>query len=166
MTNPQPGNLLPQGRAVAFTDIEGALMSAAGDSELRLAGIARTATLVIAGDAERLVEAADALDELTDIGVRAVLISYGGDPVPSVRVSPHAVALEGLRAEYLNNAVAALRLSSLPDRCRRSRASRRSPTGWSSTRPIPRRRGPMSLRSPKRRRSAICGGRASRAGAR
>jgi glucose-6-phosphate dehydrogenase assembly protein OpcA len=114
VTDRQPGNLLPQGRAVAFADIEGALMSAAGDSELRLAGIARTATLVIAGDAERLVEAANALDELTDIGVRAVLISYGGDPVPSVRVSHHAVALEGLRAEYLNNAVAALRLSSLP----------------------------------------------------
>ncbi len=114
MNNPQPGNLLPQGRAIAFADIETALVTAAGESELRLAGIARTATLVIAGDAERLVEAANALDELTDIGVRAVLISYGANPVPSVRVSHHAVALEGLRAEYLNNAVAALRLSSLP----------------------------------------------------
>ncbi len=114
MNTPQPGNLLPQGRAVSFADIEAALASAAGDSERRLSGIARTATLVIAGNTERLVEAAQALDELTDIGVRAVLISYGDNPEPSVRVSHHAVALEGLCAEYLNNAVAALRLSSLP----------------------------------------------------
>jgi hypothetical protein len=114
VNEPRPDNLLPQGRAVAFAEIESALQTEAGDSERRLAGIARTATLVIAGTAERLVEAAGALNELTDIGVRAVLISYGDNPQPSVRVSHHAVALEGLRAEYLNNAVAALRLSSLP----------------------------------------------------
>ena len=114
MSSPEPGNLLPGGRAVAFADIEAALLSAVGDSERRLAGVARTATLVIAGTAERLVEAAKALHDLTDIGVRAVLISYGEQAEPSVRVSGHAVALEGLRAEYLNNAVAALRLSSLP----------------------------------------------------
>ena len=53
MTNPQPGNLLPQGRAVAFADIEGALMTAAGESEPRLSGIARTATLVIRDNAAR-----------------------------------------------------------------------------------------------------------------
>jgi glucose-6-phosphate dehydrogenase assembly protein OpcA len=114
VNDPHPENLLPGGRAVAFADIEGALQTAAGDAERRLAGIARTATLVIAGNAERLVEAAQALDDLTDIGVRAVLISYGDHAEPSVRVSHHAVALEGLRPEYLNNAVAALRLSSLP----------------------------------------------------
>ncbi len=114
MNDPDAGNLLPEGRAVAFADIEGALHSAAGEAERRLSGIARTATLVIAGHAERLVESVKALDELTDIGVRAVLISYGDNPEPTVRVSHHAVALEGLCAEYLNNAVAALRLSSLP----------------------------------------------------
>jgi glucose-6-phosphate dehydrogenase assembly protein OpcA len=114
VNDPHPENLLPDGRSVAFADIEGALQTAAGDAARRLAGIARTATLVIAGNAERLVEAARALDDLTDIGVRAVLISYGDQAEPSVRVSHHAVALEGLRPEYLNNAVAALRLSSLP----------------------------------------------------
>ncbi len=113
MNDPAAGNLLPQGRAVAFADIEAALHSA-GEAERRLAGIARTATLVIAGHAERLVDAARAIGELTDIGVRAVLISYGDNPEPTVRVTHHAVALEGLCAEYLNNAVAALRLSSLP----------------------------------------------------
>jgi glucose-6-phosphate dehydrogenase assembly protein OpcA len=58
--------------------------------------------------------AARTLEELTDIGTRAILISYGTSPVPTVRVWDHAVALEGLRPDYLNNAVAALRLSSLP----------------------------------------------------
>jgi len=111
VNNPEPGNLLPQGRPVAFEEIEEALQNAAGETERRLAG---TATLVIAGSAERLAEAAAALDQLSDIGVRTVLISYGENPEPPVRVSLHAVAVEGLCAEYLNNAVAALRLSSLP----------------------------------------------------
>jgi glucose-6-phosphate dehydrogenase assembly protein OpcA len=111
VSSPQPDNLLPQGSPVGFEDIEETLRSAAAEAERRLAG---TATLVIAGSAERLVEAAAALDELTDIGVRTVLISYGDNPEPTVRVSHQAVAVEGLCAEYLNNAVAALRLSSLP----------------------------------------------------
>jgi glucose-6-phosphate dehydrogenase assembly protein OpcA len=110
VSSPQPDNLLPQGSAVAFEGIEETLRSAASESERR----AGTATLVIAGSAERLAEAAAALDKLTDVGVRAVLISYGDNPEPTVRVSHHAVAVEGLCAEYLNNAVAALRLSSLP----------------------------------------------------
>jgi len=111
VSNPQPGNLLPQGHAVAFEEIEESLQSAAGEGERRLAG---TGTLVVTGSAGRLAEAAAAVDELADIGVRTVLISYGENPEPPVRVSHHTVAVEGLCAEYLNNAVAALRLSSLP----------------------------------------------------
>jgi glucose-6-phosphate dehydrogenase assembly protein OpcA len=113
MSDAQPGRLLPHGRAVAFGDIEGALLGAT-DSERPVAGVALTATLVVAGTPERLADAAQALNHFTDIGVRAVFISYGDNPAPSVCVSYHAVALEGLRPEYLNNAVAALRLSSLP----------------------------------------------------
>ena len=111
MSDSPPPSLLPQGRAVAFEDIEETLQRAAGEAERRRAGMG---TLVLAGSAERLVEAAAAVVELKDIGVRTVLISYGDNPEPTVRVSHHAVALEGLRPEYLNNAVAALRLSSLP----------------------------------------------------
>ena len=111
MSDSPPPSLLPQGRAVAFEDIEETLQSAAGEAERRRAGMG---TLVLAGSAERLVEAAAAVVELKDIGVRTVLISYGDNPEPTVRVSHHAVALEGLRPEYLNNAVAALSLSSLP----------------------------------------------------
>jgi hypothetical protein len=111
VSSPQPDTPLPQKDTVSFEEIEETLRSAAAEAERRLAG---TATLVIAGSAERLAEAAGALDELSDIGVRAVLISYGDNPEPPVRVSKHGVIVEGLRAEYLNNAVAALRLSSLP----------------------------------------------------
>jgi glucose-6-phosphate dehydrogenase assembly protein OpcA len=69
---------------------------------------------VVAGPPPQLAEAAKALGELTEAGLRAVLISYGDNPAPVVHVSRRTVALEGLRPEYLNNAVAALRLSSLP----------------------------------------------------
>lgn len=76
---------------------------------------ALTATVVVVGPRRRLREAAEALDELTGSGgVRAILISVGSNPSPAVRVSAQAVALEGLQRGYVNNAVAALRLSSLP----------------------------------------------------
>jgi glucose-6-phosphate dehydrogenase assembly protein OpcA len=104
--------LLQAGTEVAFTEIEATLLR--GAAARHSAGRALTATVVAAGPAERLGEAAQAIEELKGIGVRAVLISHGDDPAPVPRVSNHVVALNGLRIEYLNNAVAALRLSSLP----------------------------------------------------
>ena len=106
--------LLPSGVEVSFADIESALSGHSSDETKRAAGMALTATIVVAGPPPRLVEAAKALGELTDVGVRTVLISYGDNPEPAVRVSRQTVSLEGLRPKYLNNAVAALRLSSLP----------------------------------------------------
>jgi glucose-6-phosphate dehydrogenase assembly protein OpcA len=106
-------SLLPSGIAVTFSDIESAL-AGSSDDERRAGRTALTATVVVAGPESRLTEAAQAIGALKDIGVRAVLISYGDNPVPAVRVAGHTVALEGLRPDYLNNAVAALRLSSLP----------------------------------------------------
>jgi len=105
-------SLLPAGVPVSFGQIESTL--AESSDAARRAGAALTATVVVAGPANRLAEAAQAIGALKDIGVRAVLISYGDNPVPAVRVAGHTVALEGLRTDYLNNAVAALRLSSLP----------------------------------------------------
>jgi len=105
-------SLLPSGVDVAFTDIEAALLR---DADTRQATArALTATVVASGPAERLREAAEAIKQLKGVGVRAVLISHGDDPAPVPRVANHVVALDGLRLEYLNNAVAALRLSSLP----------------------------------------------------
>lgn len=107
------GRLLPSGADVKFPEIESGL---AGQwlNDGTCAPIALTATIVVVGPLERLTEAAEAMEALTDIGVRAILISYGTNPEPPVRVTKHAVALEGLKFEYLDNAIAALRLSSLP----------------------------------------------------
>lgn len=114
MSERPDARLLPDGVPVGFADIESALAGVSRDATKRAAGMALTATIVVAGPPHRLTEAAQALRGLTDVGVRAVLISYGDNPAPTVQVSRNTVALEGLRAEYLNNAVAALRLSSLP----------------------------------------------------
>lgn len=110
MSGSAADSLLPAGVEVPFSEIEAAL-GRSGQEEGKRALIA---TLVAVGPPERLTVAARTLEELTDIGTRAILISYGTSPVPTVRVWDHAVALEGLRPDYLNNAVAALRLSSLP----------------------------------------------------
>jgi glucose-6-phosphate dehydrogenase assembly protein OpcA len=103
----------PRGGDVTFAEIEAAI-ARPYLSERKAARLALTATVVVVSPPDRLPEAAAALDGLTDIGVRAVLISYGTNDSPPVRVSERTVTLEGLRQEYLNNAVAALRLSSLP----------------------------------------------------
>jgi glucose-6-phosphate dehydrogenase assembly protein OpcA len=107
-------SLLPSGVEVSFAGIESALDGGVDAAARAAVGMALTATIVVAGPAARLADAAQALSELKDVGVRAVLISYGDNPAPTVRVSRHTIALEGLSARYLNNAVAALRLSSLP----------------------------------------------------
>jgi glucose-6-phosphate dehydrogenase assembly protein OpcA len=106
--------LLPTGVEVSFSEVESTLARPRIEERKSAAGLALTATLVVVGPAERLAEAAEALDQLTDVGVLGVLISYGTNPAPKVRVTDQAVALEALRPDFLNNAVAALRLSSLP----------------------------------------------------
>jgi glucose-6-phosphate dehydrogenase assembly protein OpcA len=76
---------------------------------------ALVATVVAVGPAERLVEAAAALRSLGDAGtVRGILISEGEIDAPPARVAGNTVTLHGLRPQFVNNAVAALRLSSLP----------------------------------------------------
>lgn len=104
------GLLLPDGADASFAAIEAAA-AAAHPTQPR----ALTATVVVIGTAERLREPAEALAALGEgRGVRAVLISEGDSVKPAVRVSEHAVALAGLTPRFLDNAVAALRLSSLP----------------------------------------------------
>jgi glucose-6-phosphate dehydrogenase assembly protein OpcA len=107
-------HLLPAASEIDFSAIDSVLSGAGADEAKRAAGLALTATIVLAGPLERLDGAAAALQQLTDVGVRTILISYGTSSEPAVRVADHVVALDGLRQDYLNNAVAALRLSSLP----------------------------------------------------
>lgn len=106
-------SLLPAGADVPFAEIESALARGASGDGRGGPGRALTATIVVIGPLVRLAAAAEALEALTT-GVRTILISCGDSVSPSVRVSERAVAIEGLRRDYLNNAVAALRLSSLP----------------------------------------------------
>lgn len=113
MSGARDTSLLPGGADVPFAEIEAALARGARGDGRGGSGRALTATIVVVGPRERLAAAADALDALTT-GVRTILISDGDHASPAVRVSGRAVAIEGLRPAYLNNAVAALRLSSLP----------------------------------------------------
>lgn len=73
-----------------------------------------TATVVVVGPEERLTEAGEALESLGEIGVKAILISEGEETSPEARVAADVVEISGLAPRYLNNAVASLRLSSLP----------------------------------------------------
>lgn len=109
--------LLPAGRDVPFAEIEVTLARIVRDGRKRKRGPARalTATVIVVGKPERLIAAADALEQLGEAGgVRAILISEGEHTAPIARVTENAIAISGLAPHYLNNAVAALRLSSLP----------------------------------------------------
>lgn len=109
--------LLPAGHDVPFADIEVTVLRLVREATRGKRILARSliATVVIVGDNERLAAAADALEQLGEAGgVRAILISEGDHTAPIARVTENAIAINGLAAPYLNNAVAALRLSSLP----------------------------------------------------
>jgi glucose-6-phosphate dehydrogenase assembly protein OpcA len=54
------------------------------------------------------------LSGLSRAGLRVVVISLGDDPEPARRDQDGAIVIEGLLPKYLDNAVASLRLSSLP----------------------------------------------------
>ena len=108
--------LLPGGRDVPFAQIEATLARLVRDGRRRRGAPARAllATVIAVGVQERLTAAAEALEQLGDVGVRAILISEGTHTSPIARVTEHSIAIAGLAPRYLNNAVAALRLSSLP----------------------------------------------------
>ena len=111
-----PDELLPGGLELPFGEIEKTFARLAAERQAdRAAPVALTATVVVVGPRERLVPAAEALKVIGEGGaVRGILISIGDDPAPPARVTPYAVALEHLRLEFVDNAVAAFRFSSLP----------------------------------------------------
>jgi glucose-6-phosphate dehydrogenase assembly protein OpcA len=107
--------LLPDGVDVPFAEIERTLTRLARDGRRASSGRALTATVVVVGETPALASAAEALARLGESeGVRAVLIAENAHPAPAVRVAAQAVALTGVRPRFIDNAVAALRLSSLP----------------------------------------------------
>jgi len=110
-----PSELLPAGADVAFNKIGEAMAlgtcQESGATPMR----ALVATVVAVGPIDRLGAAAAALQTLGDAGtVRGILISEGDNTAPPARVAGNTVALHGLPPAFFNNAVAALRLSSLP----------------------------------------------------
>jgi glucose-6-phosphate dehydrogenase assembly protein OpcA len=108
-------NLLRGGHDVPFAEIEDTLARLVRDGRRRKPARSLTATVIVVGKPERLVAAADALERLGQGGgVRAILIAEGEHTSPVARVTETAIAISGLAPRYLNNAVAALRLSSLP----------------------------------------------------
>jgi glucose-6-phosphate dehydrogenase assembly protein OpcA len=115
MTAARDQRLLPSAIEVPFAGIESGLARMGQPSRGQAGPRALTGTVVVIGPLDRLFEAADALEQLSGrAGIRAVLISHGDNPAPPVRLAGHAVAIEGLKPAFVNNAVAALRLSSLP----------------------------------------------------
>jgi hypothetical protein len=116
--NAQPfGQLLPTGQDVSFSEIEATLARLVRNGRPRKRAPARalTATLIVVATPQRLVAAAEAVEQLGEAsGVRAILISEGDRTSPIARVTETAIAIAGLSPKYLNNAVGALRLSSLP----------------------------------------------------
>jgi glucose-6-phosphate dehydrogenase assembly protein OpcA len=73
------------------------------------------ATVIVIGSRPRVDEAAAALDELRDRGgVRRVLISEGAETRTQADEQDTTIRIDGLSPQYVDNAVAWLRLSSLP----------------------------------------------------
>ncbi|MBA3296157.1 MAG: glucose-6-phosphate dehydrogenase assembly protein OpcA [Acidobacteria bacterium] len=74
-----------------------------------------TATIVTVGPPGRTREALAVMQAVArHVSVRSVLITLGDDAEPQIRTEADVVTIEGLASRYLNNAVASLRLSSLP----------------------------------------------------
>lgn len=77
--------------------------------------LTRTATLVVVGSPARLAEAAEIVRTFDDVGaLRVALISTATEPGPAVQENQDLIFIAGLRPEYVDNAIAAVRLSSLP----------------------------------------------------
>jgi glucose-6-phosphate dehydrogenase assembly protein OpcA len=113
MSTPTPES--PAGTEVPFSAIVEAMGRRTLSDPTTAPARALLATVVVVGPPARLDEAAAALKALADAGtVRVILISAGSNPAPPARVTGNTVSLSDLHSPYINNAVAALRLSSLP----------------------------------------------------
>ena len=105
-------SLLPEGVETTFAEIE-KTMARVGTGGRSVAA-ARTATVVIVGPKARLIEVAESLESGGSVtGIRSIFIASGTLCTPSVRAAS-AIALDGLRGEFIDNAVAALEAAEPP----------------------------------------------------
>lgn len=113
-------SLLPDGTETTFPEIEATMARLAGGgassgSLRRSVTTAATATVVIVGPKARLIDVATSLKSGGLLsGARSIFIASGTLCTPGVRVTATEIALDGLRGEFIDNAVGALRLPSLP----------------------------------------------------
>ena len=112
-------SLLPDGIETTFPEIETTMARlASGGASVgsrRSVTTAATATVVIIGPKPRLLDVAESLKSGGALnGVRSIFIASGALCTPGVRVTASEIALDGLRDEFVDNAVGALRLPSLP----------------------------------------------------
>ena len=113
-------SLLPDGIETTFPEIEATMArlasgGASAGSLRRSVTTAATATVVIIGPKPRLLDVAESLKSGGPLnGVRSIFIASGTLCTPGVRVTASEIALDGLRDEFVDNAVGALRLPSLP----------------------------------------------------
>jgi hypothetical protein len=111
----EAAQLLPGGIERPFAEIAAALATGRDPGLRSTPPRTLAATIVAVCAPQRLSEAAEALLRLgKHTAVRAILISEGGETRPKAFVAEDAIAVPGLKAPFVNNAVAALRLSSLP----------------------------------------------------
>jgi glucose-6-phosphate dehydrogenase assembly protein OpcA len=109
--------LLPDGVETTFPEIESTMarLSAGARGHTRPSvAPATTATVVIIGPKPRLIEVAESARAGSVSGILSIFIASGSLCTPGVRVTSTEIALDGLRGEFIDNAVAALRLPSLP----------------------------------------------------
>jgi glucose-6-phosphate dehydrogenase assembly protein OpcA len=108
-------SLLESGTALDFTGIEAALARNNAPTANGAPARALTATVVAVGPRARLEAAVEPLQQLGRTGaIRGILIPQGDSQGGGGRVSSNVVAIDGLEDAFIDNAVAALRLSSLP----------------------------------------------------
>lgn len=116
MSDTIASGLLPSGSDVPFAQIEATLARLVRDEGGRQRPArALMGTVIVIGSSERLTAAAAALERIGAlVGMRAILISEGTESSPMARVTETSIAIAGLAPGFLDNAVASLRLSSLP----------------------------------------------------
>jgi glucose-6-phosphate dehydrogenase assembly protein OpcA len=107
--------LMESATSVAFGEIESALARDGSGQQDGAPVRALTATVVAVGPRDRLLELVEPLRHLGTSGaIRAILIPEGPGPETGAQVAANVVVLNGLEDRFIDNAVAALRLSSLP----------------------------------------------------
>jgi len=107
--------LMESAPTVGFAQIESALGRDSAKPSDAAPARALTATVVAVGPRERLQDVVKPLQALGNSGaIRGILIPQGSAAESGARVASNVVVLNGLPDNFIDNAVAALRLSSLP----------------------------------------------------